>query len=54
MKGWIEMKENEITVIIPERTNDFLEELNKNQISDDFLSFCKKVEELFEEHKDNL
>lgn len=49
------MKDNEIAVIIPERTKDFLEELNnKNQISDDFLGFCKKVEELFKKHKSNL
>ena len=48
------MKNNEIPVIMPERTKDFLEELNKNQISDDFLGFCKKVEELFKKHQSNL
>lgn len=48
------MKDNEITVIMPEQTKDFLEELNQNQISDDFLGFRKKVEELFNKHKSNL
>lgn len=54
MKGLIKMEDDKIAVIMSEQTKDFLEEPQKNQISDDFLGFRKKVEELFEKYKNNL
>ena len=45
------MKRNKMVVIEPERSKEFLQEWNKNLVSEEFMKSCRKTEELFERHK---
>jgi hypothetical protein len=45
------MKRNKMVVIEPERSKEFLQEWNKNLVSEEFMKSCRNTEELFERHK---
>lgn len=48
------MKRNKMVVIKPEKSKGFLQEWNKNLVSDEFVEGCRKTEELFKRHKKQL
>lgn len=48
------MKRNKMVVIEPERSKEFLQECNKNLVSEEFMKSCRKTEELFKGHKKQL
>lgn len=48
------MKRNKMVVIEPERSKEFLQEWNKNLVSEEFMKSCRKTEKLFKGHKKQL
>ena len=48
------MKRNKMIVVKPEKSNEFLQEWNKNLVSEELMKSCRKTEELFKEHKKQL
>lgn len=50
----MDMKRNKMVVTKPEKSKEFLQEWNKNLVSEEFMKSCRKTEELFKEHKKQL
>lgn len=48
------MKRNKMVMIKPERSKEFLQEWNKNLVSEEFMASCRKTEELFKGRKKQL
>lgn len=48
------MKRNKMVVTKPEKSKEFLQEWNKNLVSEELMASCRKTEELFKEHKKQL
>ena len=48
------MKRNKIVMIKSEMSKEFLQEWNKNLVSEEFMESCRKTEELFKRHKKQL
>lgn len=48
------MKRNKMVVTKPEKSNEFLQEWNKNLVNEEFMQSCRKTEELFKGHKKQL
>jgi hypothetical protein len=48
------MKRNKMVVIKPEKSKEFLQEWNKNLVSEELMKSCRKTEELFKGHKKQL
>lgn len=48
------MKRNKMVVIEPERSKEFLQEWNKNLVSEELMKSCRKTEELFKGRKKQL
>nr|DAR79415.1 MAG TPA: hypothetical protein [Caudoviricetes sp.] len=48
------MKRNKMIVVKPEKSNEFLQEWNKNLVSEELMKSCRKTEELFKGHKKQL
>lgn len=47
----IQMKRNKMVAIKPEKSKEFLQEWNKNLVSEEFMTSCRKTKELFKRHK---
>jgi hypothetical protein len=45
------MKRNKMVVLKPEKSKEFLQEWNKNLVSEEFMDSCRKTEDLFNGHK---
>lgn len=50
----MDMKRNKMVVIKPDKSKEFLQEWNKNLLSEEFMESCRKTEKLFEGHKKQL
>ena len=48
------MKRNKMVVIKPEKSKEFLQEWNKNLVSEEFMKSCRQTEKLFKGHKKQL
>ena len=48
------MKRNKMVVIKPEKSKEFLQEWNKNLVSEEFMESCRKTRALFERHEKQL
>lgn len=48
------MKRNKMIVVKPEKSKEFLQEWNKNLVSEKFMKSCRKTEKLFKGHKKQL
>lgn len=45
------MKRNKMVTTKSEKSKEFMQEWNKNLVSEEFMKSCGKTEELFERHK---
>lgn len=50
----MDMKEHKMVVTKPEKSKEFLQEWNKNLVSEEFMGSCRKTEKLFNGHKKQL
>lgn len=48
------MKRNKMVVIKPEKSKEFLQEFNKNLVSEEFMNSCRKTGKLFGRHRKQL
>lgn len=48
------MKKYKMVVIKSEKSKEFLQEWNKNLVSEEIMASCRKTEKLFKGHKKQL
>jgi len=49
-----DMKRYKMVVTKPEKSKEFMQEWNKNLVSEEFMKSCRKTEKLFKGHKKQL
>lgn len=49
-----DMKRYKMVVTKPEKSKEFMQEWNKNLVSEELMKSCRKTEELFKGHKKQL